>query len=74
MVSELRKAYQQGELDRMTRYGLILAGIFGSYSLGANNIANVVGVFVPVSPFDDILLFDRFISRFKRHYLQATIC
>ena len=30
---------------------LILAGAFGSYSLGANNIANVMGVFVPVSPF-----------------------
>ncbi len=27
--------------------GLILAGAFGAYSLGANNIANVMGVFVP---------------------------
>jgi len=26
---------------------LILAGAFGAYSLGANNIANVVGVFIP---------------------------
>lgn len=42
------------KLDRLTRYGLILAGIFGSYSLGANNIANVMGVFLPVSPFADI--------------------
>ncbi len=42
------------KLDRYTRNGLILAGIFGSYSLGANNIANVMGVFVPVSPFSDI--------------------
>lgn len=27
--------------------GLIIAGAFGAYSLGANNIANVMGVFVP---------------------------
>ena len=42
------------KLDTLTRYGLIIAGIFGAYSLGANNIANVMGVFVPVSPFRDI--------------------
>jgi phosphate/sulfate permease len=29
------------------RTGLILVGAFGAYSLGANNIANVMGVFVP---------------------------
>ncbi|MFQ5959623.1 MAG: inorganic phosphate transporter, partial [Alphaproteobacteria bacterium] len=38
-------------LDAYTRTALILAGAFGAYSLGANNIANVMGVFVPVSPF-----------------------
>ncbi len=38
-------------LDAYTRLGLILAGAFGSYSLGANNIANVMGVFVPANPF-----------------------
>ena len=48
------------KLDRMTRYGLLLAGVFGSYSLGANNIANVMGVFVPVSPFSDISIFGWF--------------
>lgn len=42
------------EQDLYTRYALILVGAFGAYSLGANNIANVVGVFVPVSPFKDI--------------------
>jgi PiT family inorganic phosphate transporter len=42
------------KLDSMTRYGLFLAGAFGSYALGANNIANVMGVFVPVSPFSTI--------------------
>ena len=44
------------KLDSLTRSGLILAGIFGSYSLGANNIANVMGVFVRSSPFKDINL------------------
>jgi len=38
-------------IDAYTRSLLILAGAFGAYSLGANNIANVMGVFVPVSPF-----------------------
>ena len=48
------------KLDSMTRYGLFLAGAFGSYSLGANNIANVMGVFVPVSPFSTISFYDLF--------------
>lgn len=38
-------------LDFYTRWGLILAGAFGSYALGANNIGNVMGVFVSASPF-----------------------
>jgi len=38
------------ELDAMTRTGLIVAGAFGAYALGANNIANVMGVFVPAFP------------------------
>ena len=42
--------------DLLTRCGLLVVGAFGSYSLGANNIANVMGVFVPVSPFADISL------------------
>ena len=29
------------------RKGLIIVGAFGAYSLGANNIANVMGVFIP---------------------------
>ncbi len=41
--------------DGYTRLALILAGAFGAYSLGANNIANVMGVFVPVAPFPDML-------------------
>jgi PiT family inorganic phosphate transporter len=40
-------------LDSYTRIGLIIAGSFGSYTLGANNIGNVMGVFVGSSPFTD---------------------
>lgn len=36
--------------DAYTRLALIVAGALGAYSLGANNIANVVGVFIPVQP------------------------
>ncbi len=45
------------KLDLYTRVGLILVGAFGAYSLGANNIANVMGVFVKVSPFQDLNIF-----------------
>lgn len=44
-------------LDALTRYALLVVGAFGSYSLGANNIANVMGVFLPVAPFPEISLF-----------------
>jgi len=33
--------------ESLIRTGLIIVGAFGAYSLGANNIANVMGVFVP---------------------------
>ena len=41
-------------LDRNVRLALIVVGAFGSYTLGANNIGNVMGVFVPSSPFENI--------------------
>jgi PiT family inorganic phosphate transporter len=44
-------------LDHLTRLGLLVVGAFGSYSLGANNIANVMGVFVPDNPIGDVALF-----------------
>jgi PiT family inorganic phosphate transporter len=47
-------------LDHWTRLGLVLAGVFGAYSLGANNIGNVVGVFVASSPLQEIQLGDLF--------------
>lgn len=45
------------EQDIWVRYAIFVVGAFGAYSLGANNIANVVGVFVPVAPFRDLRLF-----------------
>ncbi len=40
-------------VDAWTRLGLIVVGAFGAYSLGANNIANVMGMFVFANPFED---------------------
>jgi len=36
--------------------GLIVVGAFGAYSLGANNIANVMGVFIPAFNLQDLNL------------------
>ena len=44
------------KIDKYTRIGLVIAGAFGSYSLGSNNIANVMGVFIQVSPFQDLTM------------------
>lgn len=41
-------------LDAYTRAGLVVVGAAGAYTLGANNIANVMGVFVPASPFGEL--------------------
>ncbi len=38
------------QLDAYIKFALLVVGAFGSYSLGANNIANVVGVFIPSAP------------------------
>ncbi len=43
-------------LDQWTRIGLVAAGALAAYSLGANNIPNVVGVFVPAANLSDISL------------------
>jgi len=36
------------------RTGLMIVGAFGAYSLGANNIANVMGVFIPAFSLQDL--------------------
>lgn len=40
--------------ESLIKKGLIIVGAFGAYSLGANNIANVMGVFVPAFKLHDI--------------------
>ena len=46
----LRSHIHLVELDAWIRFALILTGAFGAYSLGANNIANVMGVFTSMAP------------------------
>lgn len=36
--------------DNILRYGLLLAGIYGSYALGANNVTNTTGMFSGLLP------------------------
>jgi PiT family inorganic phosphate transporter len=61
-------------LDAYSRLALILGGAFGAYSLGANNIANVMGVFVPVSPFTDFEVADLFtLSSVQQLFLFGAI-
>ena len=60
--------------DAYTRIGLILAGAFGSYSLGANNIANVMGVFVSSSPFTEFTFGDLFtLSSVQQLFLVGSL-
>ncbi|MBX2976486.1 MAG: inorganic phosphate transporter [Ignavibacteriaceae bacterium] len=47
-------------LDNYTRIGLIIGGALASYSMGANDIANVMGMFASASPFVDIQLTENF--------------
>ena len=51
-----RMAIHMITLDAIKRIALIVAGGLGAYALGANNIANVVGVFIPVQPFPTLEL------------------
>jgi PiT family inorganic phosphate transporter len=50
------------EADALTRAGLVAAGAFGAFSLGQNDIANVMGVFVRVSPFPYATRFGPFVA------------
>ena len=42
--------------DVYTRLGFILVCAVGAYSLGANNIANVMGIFLYANPFNDLTI------------------
>ena len=61
-------------LDKNVRWSLIIVGAFGSYSLGANNIGNVMGVFVPSSPFKNLKIAGIFeISGVEQLFLLGSI-
>ena len=60
-------------LDRYTRWGLVVAGAFGAFSLGANNIANVMGVFVPSSPFADVTIGEVTITSAQKLFLIGGV-
>ncbi len=61
------------KLDVLTRWSLLGAGIFGSYSLGANNIANVMGVFVPVANLESISFLGMTFSGAQQLFLLGGI-
>lgn len=61
------------KMDKYTRYGLVVAGAFGSYSLGSNNIANVMGVFIQVSPFQDLTIGSITITGVQQLFLLGGI-
>jgi len=78
LLKALKFASKQGKVhliraDAYTRLGLILAGAFGAYSLGANNIANVVGVFIPAQPFSDIQLGTMVFSSTQQLFLLGAL-
>lgn len=61
-------------LDAHLRVGLIIVGAFGSFSLGANNIANIMGVFVTVAaPKENIDLFLFQLSGVQQLFLLGGI-
>jgi len=60
-------------LDAYTRIGLIVIGAFGAYSLGANNIGNVMGVFVSVAPFQSLDLMGLSISGVSQLFLLGGL-
>ena len=59
--------------DAYTRVFLIIAGAFGAYSLGANNIANVVGVFIPAKPLPDLQFGQVLISSTQQLFLLGGL-
>ncbi len=60
-------------LDLYTRIGLIVAGAFGAYAIGANNIGNVMGVFVSSSPFTDFKLGNITFNSIQQLFLLGAI-
>jgi PiT family inorganic phosphate transporter len=69
----LRSRLHLLRMDAYTRIGLIVAGAFGAYSLGANNIANVMGVFVNAVPFTNVTVLGIELSPAQQLFLIGGI-
>jgi PiT family inorganic phosphate transporter len=56
IISKLKKVSRIHliRFESFIKKGLIVVGAFGAYSLGANNIANVMGVFIPAFNLSDL--------------------
>ena len=59
--------------DALLRFAMIVTGAFGSYALGANNMANVVGVFIPVVPFKDFSFFGTSITPVHQLFFIGSV-
>lgn len=59
--------------DQILRIGLVLVGAFCTYALGANNIANVMGVFISSSNVPDVYLFGLYFSGMQILFLLGGI-
>ena len=61
------------KLDAFLRLALLVVGAFGSYSLGANNIANVMGIFVSAAPSEDLDLIFFTLSGVQQLFLLGGV-
>jgi len=59
--------------DSFIKFGLMIVGAFGAYSLGANNIANVMGVFVGTIDLSPINLYFFELSNTQQLFLIGSI-
>ena len=60
-------------LDNYTRTALVIAGAYGCYSLGANNMSSVVGVFVQASPFTDVTVLGLTLTGVQQLFLAGGL-
>ena len=75
LIVKIKKASRMHlfRFEAFLKAGLIAAGAFGAYSLGANNIANVMGVFVPAFNLQEIDLGIFTLSSAQQLFLLGSI-
>ncbi len=59
--------------ESLIKSGLIIVGAFGAYSLGANNIANVMGVFVPAFRLNDLHIWGMTLSSGQQLFMLGGL-